>query len=100
MFLYILIRFRKWQYGLGAVIALFHDVLMILSAFTLLKNFAPFSLEVNEAFLAAVMTIIGYSINDTVVVYDRIREYLKIHHGGDATQVINNALNSTMSRTI
>lgn len=97
---YILIRFRKWNYALGATIALLHDVLFVLSIFSLTWKFMPFSMEIDQAFIAALLTIVGYSINDTVVVYDRLREYLGLHHTGDTEQVINSAVNSTFSRTI
>lgn len=97
---YILIRFRKWNYALGATIALLHDVLFVLSIFSLTWKFMPFSMEIDQAFIAALLTIVGYSINDTVVVYDRLREYLGLHHTGDTEKVINSAVNSTFSRTI
>jgi SecD/SecF fusion protein len=101
IFAYIVFRFRKWQYGLGALIALIHDVLMVLTMFTLLKGILPFSLEIDQAFIAAILTVIGYSINDTVVVFDRIREYT---HNATSQLVgkdtLNNALNSTLGRTI
>ena len=107
MFIYIFIRFRGWQYGLGAVVALFHDALMIMTVFTLFKNVLPFSLEVNQDFIAAILTVMSYSMNDTIVVFDRIREYLTRKHkrqvdkgDEDKTEVINYALNATLSRTI
>ena len=104
MFIYIFIRFRGWQYGLGAVVALFHDALMIMAAFTLFKGLLPFSLEVNQDFIAAILTVMSYSMNDTVVVFDRIREYLndktKREKSEDKTHLINYALNATLSRTI
>lgn len=100
IFLYIFIRFRKWQYGVGALIAMVHDVLIVLSLFSLLYGVLPFSMEINQAFIAAILTVIGYSINDTVVVFDRIREYLGENKKGDDKVIINNALNSTLSRTI
>ena len=100
MFLYILVRFKKWQFGLGATLALLHDVMLILSIFSLLNGILPFNLEINQDFIAAVLTVIGYSMTDTVVVFDRIREYLGIHPHMDRKQVINNALNSTLSRTL
>jgi SecD/SecF fusion protein len=99
--LYILIRFRKWQYALGATIAIIHDVLMILGFYSIFDGILPFTMEVDQAFIAAVLTIIGFSINDTVVVFDRIREFLGTHHHENNKQlVINNALNKTLSRTI
>ncbi|MCB0401368.1 MAG: protein translocase subunit SecDF [Flavobacteriales bacterium] len=100
IFLYIVFRFKKWQYGMGALIALFHDVLMVLSLFSLLYGILPFSLEIDQAFIAALLTVVGYSINDTVVVFDRIREYLGLHKKQDMHEVVNSALNSTLSRTI
>lgn len=101
IFIYILIRFSKWQFSLGAVAAAFHDVLVVLSVFSILYGFLPFSLEIDQAFIAAVLTVIGYSLNDTVVVFDRIREYLATHSKKkDMNIVVNDALNSTLSRTI
>ncbi len=106
MFIYIFIRFRGWQYGLGAVVALFHDALMIMAVFTLFKNVVPFSLEINQDFIAAILTVMSYSMNDTIVVFDRIREYLTkkkkkdLDRGEDKKEVINYALNATLSRTI
>jgi SecD/SecF fusion protein len=99
---YILIRFRKWQFSLGAMIATAHDALLVLSFFSLFKNVLPFSLDIDQKFIAAILTVIGYSINDTVVVFDRIREFLELHHSktDDPEQVINQAINSTLSRTI
>ena len=99
IFLYILLRFKRWQYSLGAVIAVFHDVLILLSIFSIFYGLLPFSLEIDQAFIAAVLTVIGYSLNDTVVVFDRIREYMDVKVG-EPIDVINNALNSTLSRTI
>lgn len=100
IFLYILFRFRKWQYGLGAVAAIFHDVLIVLGLFSILDGMLPFSLEIDQAFIAAILTVVGYSINDTVVVFDRIREYLGLHKKQEFNDVVNQALNSTLSRTI
>lgn len=100
IFLYILFRFRKWQFGLGALIAMAHDVLIVLSLFSIFYGILPFSMEIDQAFIAAILTVVGYSINDTVVVFDRIREYLKIHHKKEQKEVINMALNSTLSRTV
>ncbi|MEY2904717.1 MAG: hypothetical protein RJA52_733, partial [Bacteroidota bacterium] len=100
IFLYIFIRFSKWQYSMGAVAALFHDTLVVLSLFSLLHGFVPFSLEIDQAFIAAILTVIGYSINDTVVIFDRIREFLNIYNKSDKNEVINKAINSTVSRTI
>lgn len=100
IFLYIVFRFRKWQYGLGAIVAIFHDVLIVLSIFSIFYGILPFSLEIDQAFIAAILTVVGYSINDTVVVFDRIREYLGLHKKAPMNETINNALNSTLSRTI
>ncbi len=100
IFLYILFRFKRWQFGLGALVALFHDVLIVLSLFSLFYGILPFSLEIDQAFIAAILTVVGYSINDTVVVFDRIREYLGSYKKQEMGVVIDNALNSTLSRTI
>ena len=99
IFLYILIRFRKWQFGLGAIIALFHDTLFVLSAFSI-ANVLGFSFEIDQVFIAAMLTIIGYSINDTVVVFDRVRETLGLKQGSEMKPVFNEALNNTISRTM
>ena len=101
IFLYIFFRFRKWQYGLGALIAMIHDVVIVLSCFSLFAGVLPFTMEIDQAFIAAILTVIGYSINDTVVVFDRIREYVGLYGSkrGDE-EVMNDALNSTLSRTI
>ena len=102
IFLYILIRFRRWQFGVSAIVALAHDVLVLLSIFSLLNGIVPFSLDIDQSFIAAILTVVGYSINDTVVVFDRVREYINQHHSKDEdmASVINNALNSTLSRTV
>src|SRR6185436_9151743 len=101
MFLYIFIRFRRWQYGLGAVVSLFHDALVVLSLFTIFNGILPFSLEIDQHFIAAILTVMGYSMTDTVVVFDRIREFVGVHHHAtDEKKVINDALNATLSRTI
>jgi SecD/SecF fusion protein len=101
IFAYIFVRFRKWQYSAGAIIALAHDVLITLGIFSLCKSFMPFSLEVNQEFIAAILTVIGYSINDTVIVFDRIRETIKEKAGEGHTlsNLINDAINNTLSRT-
>lgn len=100
IFAYIFIRFGQWQYSLGAILGLAHDVLFVLSIFSLLHGILPFSLDVNQAFIAAVLTVIGYSMNDTVIVFDRIRESLNFDKGQhEAKEVINEALNKTLSRT-
>ncbi len=100
IFIYLLIRFKKWQYGLGAIFALFHDVMIVLGLFSILSGILPFSLEIDQAFIAAILTVIGYSINDTVVVFDRIREYLGLHPTTEKKEVFNQAINSTLSRTM
>jgi SecD/SecF fusion protein len=100
IFLYIFIRFNKWQYSLGAVAALLHDTLFVLGAFSLLHGILPISMEIDQAFIAALLTVIGYSINDTVVVFDRIREYLGIYTNKNTDDIINMAVNSTFSRTV
>ncbi|MBL6594013.1 MAG: protein translocase subunit SecDF [Flavobacteriales bacterium] len=100
IFIYIAYRFRKWQFGLGALIAMFHDVLVVLGLFSIFYNIVPFSMEIDQAFIAAILTVVGYSINDTVVVFDRIREYSVLHKKSSAVQVVDRALNSTLSRTI
>ena len=100
VFLYILVRFKKWQFSLGAVAAVFHDVLIVLGVFSLTYKFMPFSMEIDQAFIAAILTVIGYSLNDTVVVFDRIREFLKEHSTWEFEKTVNSALNSTLSRTL
>lgn len=100
IFIYIVIRFRRWQFGLGALVALVHDAFLVVSMFAILKNLMPFSMEINEAFIAALLTVIGYSINDTVVVFDRIREYLRESRAGTIKEVFNAAINQTLSRTL
>ena len=100
IFLYIFIRFSKWQYSMGAVAALFHDTLVVLGLFSLLHGVLPFSMEIDQPFIAAILTVIGYSINDTVVVFDRIREFSNTYLQKSKTEVINLAINSTVSRTI
>ena len=100
VFLYILFRFRKWQFSLGAVAAVFHDVLIVLGIFSLTYRFMPFSMEIDQAFIAAILTVIGYSLNDTVVVFDRIREFINEHSTWEFMKTVNSALNSTLSRTL
>lgn len=99
IFLYILLRFRTWQFGLGAVAALFHDVIIVLGVFSLFYSIMPFSLEIDQAFIAAILTVVGYSINDTVVVFDRVREYIGLYRKRERKLIIDQALNSTLSRT-
>ena len=100
VFLYILLRFRDWQYSLGAVAAVFHDVLIVLGVFSLAYTWMPFNMEINQAFIAAILTVIGYSLNDTVVVFDRIREFRLINKSWEFNKTVNGALNSTLSRTL
>ena len=100
VFLYILLRFRKWQFSLGAVAAVFHDVLIVLGIFSVAYKFMPFNMEIDQAFIAAILTVIGYSLNDTVVVFDRIREFMNDHPTWEFGKTVNVALNSTLSRTL
>jgi SecD/SecF fusion protein len=101
MFLYVMIRFRKWQFALGTIVSLIHTVLVVVSIFTLLEGILPFALEIDQAFVAAILTVIGYSINDSVVVFDRVREFLNNKKSGeDTASVVNRALNDTLSRTL
>ncbi len=99
VFLYILFRFRKWQFSLGAVVAVFHDVMIVLGIFSLFGKIMPFNMEIDQAFIAAILTVIGYSLNDTVVVFDRIREIIA-EKGWRAGENTNLALNTTLSRTL
>jgi SecD/SecF fusion protein len=100
MFGYILFRFGKWQFSAGAMLALIHDVVIVLSVFAIFHGILPFNMDVDQSFIAAVLTVIGYSINDTVVVFDRIRENLSFRKSGqDQALQINDALNSTLART-
>lgn len=99
IFLYILLRFRNWQFGLGALAALVHDALIVLGLFSIGYGIFPFSLEIDQAFIAAILMVVGYSINDTVVVFDRIREYMGLYRKRERTEILNLALNSTISRT-
>lgn len=100
IFVYILIRFNKWQYSLGAILALLHDALVVLSAFSLFRGLLPFSMEVDQTFIAALLTIIGFSINDTIVIFDRIRENFNLYTGKSKLEILNKSINSTMSRTL
>jgi len=99
IFLYVMLRFRKWQYSLGGVVALIHDALMVIAFFAIARLFG-LSYEIDQVFIASILTIIGFSINDTVVIYDRIREYLSLNPKAKIKDVINPALNDTFSRTI
>ncbi len=100
IFLYILFRFKHWTYSAGAIAALVHDVTIVLGIFSLTYSIMPFDMEVDQAFIAAILTVIGYSLNDTVVIFDRIREFFKIHISWPEEKVINRALGSTLSRTL
>jgi SecD/SecF fusion protein len=100
IFVYIAIRFKKWQYGFGGLVSLFHDAFITLGLFSLLYSIMPFSMEADQALIAAILTIIGYSINDTVIIFDRIREYVTLHPKRDYETNVNEALNSTLSRTV
>ena len=100
IFLYIAMRFRNWQYGIGGLVALTHDALIVVSLYSLFSGVLPFDMEVDQAFIAAILTIIGYSINDTVIIFDRIREYTGLYTKRTLKENMNGALNSTLSRTI
>tara|TARA_R110001632_G_scaffold83349_3_gene184561 strand:+ start:14416 stop:17400 length:2985 start_codon:yes stop_codon:yes gene_type:complete len=100
VFLYILLRFRKISFSLGAVIAVFHDVLIVLGIFSILYKFMPFDMEIGQSFIAAILTVVGYSLNDTVVIFDRIREFTGIHTKWSYSEVVDKALSSTLGRTI
>lgn len=100
IFVYILIRFRKWQYSLGTIVALLHDVCVTLAVFSFFRGVVPFALEIDQHFIAAVLTVIGFSMNDTVIVFDRIREYFRKNPKEGKHSVINRAINDTLSRTI
>ncbi|MBK9076143.1 MAG: protein translocase subunit SecDF [Flavobacteriales bacterium] len=100
MFIYIAIRFSNWQYGAGALLSLVHDVLIVLSLYSLLWGVVGFSMEIDEAFIAVILTVVGYSINDTVVVFDRIREFTQDHKREAVVPLFNKAINSTLSRTL
>ncbi|MCG8374465.1 MAG: protein translocase subunit SecF [Balneolales bacterium] len=100
IFIYILIRFRNWTFSAGAVAALVHDVTITLGIFTLLSDTVPFSLLIDQNIIAAFLTIVGYSLNDTVVVFDRIRENSVVHKGMEFFSMVNKSLNDTLSRTV
>ena len=100
IFLYIFMRYRYWQYGFGAVASLFHDVLLVLGVYSLLWGHMPFSMEIDQSFIAAILTVIGFSVSDTVIVFDRVREYLPLYRKRPFREVLNMALNATLSRTI
>lgn len=100
IFAYILLRFRRWQFSVGTILSLIHDSLVIIAVFSFFKNVVPFPMEINQDFIAAILTVIGYSMNDTVIVFDRIREYFHTLKGVDRNTVINKGINDTLSRTI
>ncbi len=100
IFLYIFVRFRDWRYSLGTIVALLHDVLVTLAVFSFARTIVPFPLEIDQHFIAAVLTVIGFSMNDTVIVFDRIREDSRLMPNAPKTEVINRAINETLSRTI
>ena len=100
IFFYILLRFRDWRYSFGTIVALLHDVLVTLAVFSFLKDVVPFPLEIDQHFIAAILTVIGFSMNDTVIVFDRIREYSKGSKASEKGSIINRAINDTLSRTI
>lgn len=100
IFLYILIRFRRWQYSAAAIVTMIHDMAIVLILFSFFKGIVPFSLEIDQHFIAAFLTVMGFSINDTVIIFDRIREYFKKSKNTDKVEVINNAVNNTLSRTV
>jgi SecD/SecF fusion protein len=100
MFIYIGFRFRNWRFGLGALASLSHDAFFVIAMFSLLYSFMPFNMEMDQTFIAAILTIIGYSVNDTVVIFDRIREHRILHPKRELTELMNTAINDTLSRTI
>lgn len=100
IFIYILIRFRDWRYSFGTIVALLHDVFVTLAVFSFFKNIVPFPLEIDQHFIAAILTVIGFSMNDTVIVFDRIREYSKGSKASEKGNIINRAINDTLSRTV
>jgi SecD/SecF fusion protein len=99
IFFYIAVRFKKWEFGLGGLTTLFHDSIIVVSLYSLLYNIVPWTMEIDQAFIAAILTIIGYSINDTVIIFDRIRENMGLYPKRDLKTNINTALNATLSRT-
>ena len=100
VFLYLMVSFRKWQYSLGAIAAVAHDVIFVLGLYSLLWKYMPFGMEIDQHFIAAILTVIGYSMNDTVIVFDRVREFLGGKVKGNFNEIVNKSINSTMSRTI
>lgn len=100
VFVYLMISFRKWQYSLGAIAAVAHDVIFVLGIYSLCYKFMPFHMEMDQHFIAAILTVIGYSMNDTVIVFDRVREYLAGNTKGHFNDIVNKSINTTLSRTI
>jgi SecD/SecF fusion protein len=100
IFFYIFMRFRYWQYGFGAVMSLAHDTLLVIGVYSIFWGIMPFSMEIDQAFIAAILTVIGFSVNDTVIVFDRLREYIPLYRKRPLREVLNMAINSTLSRTI
>jgi len=100
IFFYIFMRFRYWQYGFGAVMSLAHDTLLVIGVYSIFWGIMPFSMEIDQAFIAAILTVIGFSVNDTVIVFDRLREYIPLYRKRPLKEVLNMAINSTLSRTI
>lgn len=100
VFIYLMVSFRKWQYSLGAIAAVAHDVIFVLGIYSLCYKFMPFHMEMDQHFIAAILTVIGYSMNDTVIVFDRVREYLAGKTKGSFKDIVNASVNTTMSRTI
>lgn len=100
IFFYIFVRFRNWHFGLGGVVSLFHDTIIVLGIYSLLYSIMPFSMEVDQAFVAAILTIIGYSINDTVIIFDRVREFTTLFRKRDRKEIMNHAIDSTLGRTL
>ncbi len=98
--LYLVISFRKWQYSLGAIAAVFHDVVFVLGVYSLFYKYAPFHMEMDQHFIAAILTVIGYSMNDTVIVFDRVREFLGGKSKGNFKEIVNASINTTLSRTL
>jgi SecD/SecF fusion protein len=100
IFLYLMISFRKWQYSLGAIAAVAHDVIFVLGIYSLCYKFMPFHMEMDQHFIAAILTVIGYSMNDTVIVFDRIREFILGKRKGTFEEIVNASINTTLSRTL
>lgn len=100
IFLYILIRFKKWSFSAGAVAALIHDVVITLGIFTMLNGLLPFEMSIDQTMIAAFLTIVGYSLNDTVIIFDRVRENRLLHKTEELTSLVNRSINQTLSRTV